>query len=91
MLRNAVWLFVVSSLVLFVFLPSYTKMQDLKQKNIDYKTQIEELKQKNIQLVEEKRRLEHDPMYLEKVAREKMGLVKEGEVIYRMMPANQEK
>jgi cell division protein FtsB len=66
-------------------------MQELKQKNIDYKAQIEELKHKNSQLVEEKSRLIHDPVYLEKVAREKMGLVKEGEVIYRIMPMNQTK
>ena len=87
MLKNALGLFIFSIVVLVVFLPSYTRMQDLKQKNSDYKKQIEQLTKKNAELKEEKRRLEQDPIYLEKVAREKMGLVKDGEVVYKIMPA----
>ena len=63
-------------------------MQQLKQKNANYRRQIQELKVKNAQMQEETRRLVNDPVYLEKVAREKMGLVKEGEVVYRMVPVN---
>ena len=63
-------------------------MQQLKQKNYNYKKQIEELRLKNAQLQVEQDRLKNDPVYLEKVAREKMGLVKEGESIYRMTPMN---
>ena len=59
-------------------------MQDLKERNLDYKKQIEALKKKNTELEEEKRKLEEDPVYLEKVAREKMRLIREGEMIYRM-------
>lgn len=69
-----------------VFLPSYTMMQDLKQRNLDYARQTERLTVENIRLREEKRRLEEDPVYLEKVAREKMGLIKEGEVVYKIVP-----
>ena len=61
-------------------------MQQLKQKNLNYRKQIEELRLKGVSLKEEKRRLENDPVYLEKVAREKMGLVKEGEVVYKVVP-----
>ena len=49
------------------------------------------LKKKNKKLGEERQLLENDPVYLEKVAREKMGLIKKGEVIYRIMPSNEEK
>ncbi|HQO57677.1 MAG TPA: septum formation initiator family protein [Candidatus Omnitrophota bacterium] len=90
MLKNAFFLFVGTIFVFAVFLPSYTELQDLKQKNREYDLQIQELKKQNEDLVEEKRRLEEDPEYLEKVAREKMGLIKEGEVIYKILPANQE-
>jgi len=90
MLKNAIWLFAVTIIILLVFLPSYSQLQDLKQKNSDFSQKIEHLTRENAQLKEEKRRLEEDPVYLEKVAREKMGLVREGEVIYRITPANQE-
>ena len=86
MIKSAVGLFVLTIIVLIIFLPSYTKMQDLKQKNLDYKRQIEQLQQKSAELREEKRLLETDPVYLEKVAREKMGLIREGEVVYKITP-----
>ena len=60
-------------------------MQDLKAKNSNYERQIYDLKMKNRQLAAEKKLLDNDPVYLEKVAREKMGLIKEGEVIYRIV------
>lgn len=93
MIKNAIGLFVLTIIVLIIFLPSYTKMQDLKQKNLDYKKQIEQLQQEALELREEKRLLESDPVYLEKVAREKMGLIREGEVVYKITPVsvNQEK
>ena len=86
MIKNALGLFILTIIVLIIFLPSYTKMQDLKQKNLDYKRQIEQLQQKSAELREEKRLLENDPVYLEKVAREKMGLIREGEVVYKITP-----
>ena len=87
MIKNAIALFTICFLILLYFLPSYTQMQDLKTKNQKYLEEIKQLKQKNTDLIAEKYRLEHDPVYLEKVAREKMGLIKEGEVIYRLPPA----
>jgi len=91
MLKNAIWLFVVAALILFVFLPSYTRMEDLRSKNEEYQKQLVTLKRENMQLIEERRLLKDDPAYLEKVAREKMGLVKEGEVVYKIVPAGEEK
>ena len=90
MIKNAVWLFIAAFIVLIIFLPSYTKMQDLQQKNNEYVDQIQQLKKENISLHEEKDRLDNDPVYLEKVGREKMGIVKEGETMYKIVPMNKE-
>lgn len=86
MLKSALGLFLFCIIVLVIFLPSYTKMQDLKQKEHDSKKQIQQLSKKNRQLKLEKKMLETDPIYLEKVAREKMGLIREGEVVYQITP-----
>ncbi|MFA5087923.1 MAG: septum formation initiator family protein [Candidatus Omnitrophota bacterium] len=91
MIKNAFWLFLFATVILFVFLPSYTKMQDLQQKNVEYKREIDLLQKKRDHLIREKKLLESDPVYLEKVAREKMGLVREGEVIYRLLPEEEKK
>ncbi|MEW5895517.1 MAG: septum formation initiator family protein [Candidatus Omnitrophota bacterium] len=90
MLKNPFFLFGLGVVLLLVFLPSYQRMQDLKQKNREYELGIQELVQENSRLSEEKRLLEEDPVYLEKVAREKMGLIREGEVIYKIVPAEEE-
>ncbi|MFH1359800.1 MAG: septum formation initiator family protein [Candidatus Omnitrophota bacterium] len=90
MLKNALWLFTIAVILLIVFIPSYSRMQDLRQKNSDYEAQIEKLKGDVVKLSEEKERLENDPVYLEKVGREKMGIGREGEVIYKMVPADEE-
>ena len=86
MLKNAFWIFIFSIVLFSLFLPSYTKMQDLEEKNRKYQKQVEQLVKKNYQLQEEKKMLDEDPVYLEKVAREKMGLIREGEVIYKIIP-----
>lgn len=90
MIKSALGLFVLAVLALVIFLPSYTKMQDLRQINDDYKKELIELKEGNSKLKQEERLLRDDPDYLEKVAREKMGLIKEGETIYKITPAPQE-
>ena len=90
MLKNAFILFAVAFAVLLIFLPAFSKWQDQKQKDREYQAKIEALEDEHQKLLEEKRLLEEDPDYLEKVAREKMGLIREGEVIYHLTPANAE-
>jgi cell division protein FtsB len=87
MLKNAIGLFIFTVIILLVFLPSYSKLQDLKQKNQDYAQRIKDLEAKNKKLIQEKHLLETDPEYIEKVGREKMGLVRPGEKIYKFAPA----
>ncbi len=88
MFRNALALFGLAVLTLAVFIPSYQQMQDLRQRNLDYVREIEELKKERITLIHEKRRLEEDPLYLEKVGREELNILREDEVIYKLVPVN---
>lgn len=85
-MKNAFLLFAVAVVILAMFLPTFSQKQMLQEKNRQYLREIYELKRQNAELTEEKRKLEDDPVYLEKVAREKMGIVKDGEVIYRITP-----
>ena len=49
-IKKATWLFTIAFIVLIIFLPGYSKLQDLRQKNRDLQKRIEELKQENISL-----------------------------------------
>ncbi len=86
MLKNAITLFILTVITLVLFLPSYTKMQDLKQKNSDYAERIIQLEAKTKRLEQEKNLLQTDPDYLEKVGRAKMGLIRQGETVYKIQP-----
>jgi cell division protein DivIC len=86
MLKKGTWLFLFAFLVLLAFLPSYTKLQDLKQRNQDFEERIVSLQREMDDLNQKLHRLENDPVYLEGIAREKMGVARKGEVIYKISP-----
>ena len=48
-----------------------------------YKEKIEKLEQENQELLEEIQRLRSDRSYIESMGRRELGLVKEGEILYR--------
>ncbi|MFA5355835.1 MAG: septum formation initiator family protein [Candidatus Omnitrophota bacterium] len=72
--------------LLVIFLPGYTKLQELKDKNRDMEDKIKYLNVENSLLQEELKRIENDPHYQEKIAREKMGVVRKGEVPIKIIP-----
>ena len=73
-------------LILIIFFPGYAKILEMRQKNRKLDADIKRLKGENIALGIEKEKLEKDPEYLEQVAREKLGIVKKGETVYRLVP-----
>lgn len=82
--RKTLVLLVAFSL-LIVFAPGYVKLQHVKAKHREILRQIEELRRENADLIEEAERLEEDPLYLEKKAREKMRVSKKGEIVYKVI------
>ena len=89
MLKNALSLFILTVIILALFLPSYSMMQDLKKKNADYARRITALEEKNKKFEEERHLLQTDPDYVEKVGRETMGLIRPGETVYKIIPVQQ--
>jgi cell division protein FtsB len=89
-LRKAFWLFGISVFLLIVFLPGYTKLQDLRDRNRDLQEKIKRLNIENSLLQQELARIESDPNYQEKIAREKMGMVRKGEVPIKIVPEPQD-
>ena len=85
-LRKAFWLFGTIVFLLIIFLPGYTKLQELRDRNRDLEVKIKRLKIENSLLQEELKRIETDPLYQEKIAREKMGVVRKGEIPIKIIP-----
>ncbi len=79
-LRKAFWLFGFAVLLLVLFLPGYTKLQELRVKNRELTEKFRKMAVDNFLLQEELKRIENDPVYQEKIARDKMGVVRKGEI-----------
>jgi cell division protein FtsB len=68
----------------FIFLNSYTRLQELKDRSRKLDTMIENLKTENALLQQQIQYLKNDPFFQEKVLREKTGLVRKGEVPFKI-------
>ena len=76
------WMIVVGVLAV-LFLPQLLQIQQLRERRRELRKEIERLEKENSQLRQETKLLQDDPLYIERVARKKLGVAREGEVIYR--------
>lgn len=81
------WVFVVGIILLIIYFPGYTKIQELRDKNRDLLEKNKILKAENAVLEKELKRLENDTFYQEKILREKMGVVRKNEIPVKIIPA----
>lgn len=79
-LRKSFWLFGFAVLLLFLFLPGYIKLQESRLKNRQLEEKFRKMAVENYLLQEELKRIENDPVYQEKIVRDKMGVVRRGEI-----------
>ena len=88
--KKTFWFFGIIIFLLIIFLPGYTKLQELRDKNRDLEAQIKRLTVENYLLQQELKRIENDPIYQEKIVREKMGVVRKGEIPIKLIPEKKE-
>ena len=74
------------AIILVIFLPPFAKYQEMRYKNRNLEREIKALKEETKRLEEEKKRLETDITYIERRAREKIGVAKKGEIILKESP-----
>ena len=73
----------VLAALIAIYLPGFARLQELKEENRILEKRIDILTRTNEELEEEKEKLETDPTYIEKIAREKLGMVRKGEIILK--------
>ena len=86
--KKAFWLLGITIFIFAVFLPGYLKVMELRGTNRELENRILTLSRENLVLQQEFRRLQTDPDYLEKFAREKTGIVRKGEIPVKIVPNN---
>ena len=85
---NRAKVLLVMAVLVIVFLPSFAKYQELNYKKDKLEERIGLLIKENKRLEAEKILLETDITYIEKKAREKLGVVRKGEIVLKDMPPN---
>jgi len=80
---RSVSFYIILGILLVIFLPPFAKYQELRYKNKSLAQKISALKDENKRLEEEKRKLETDIVYIEKRARENIGVVRKGEIVLK--------
>ena len=83
---GSIRLYFIIAILVVIFLPPFAKYQELRSKNKKLEARIRSLQEESKRLEDEKRKLETDITYVEKKAREKIGLVRKGEIIIKEAP-----
>jgi cell division protein FtsB len=73
----------VALLVVYAFTRELSHVNTLHQENERIKRKIKELEIANKELREKIEIIKKDKLYIEKIAREELGMIKQGEKIYR--------
>ena len=92
MKRRFVFLWLgIGLLILFIFfyLPGLSRVQELHLEEERLSKELADLDREIRALKEEKELLQKDQSYLEKVVREELGLVRPGEMVYKLVPQKQ--
>lgn len=77
-------LFFASAALIIIFLPGISRYHQLKSRQAKLDDRIERLKKSEVDLRKEQEKLQKDPTYIEKVARDKLQVTKKGETIVRV-------
>jgi len=85
--RKWIWVIVpivVLPLIFYIFYPKYITLRQYKEEITKLDRTIKELEGENSFLKKEIRELKHNPLYIERIAREELGMIRPGEKIYRV-------
>ena len=85
-IKKAAWIIGILAGLAVLFLPGYSKIQELRDRNRDLAEKNRRLQAENSLLQVELKRMENDQVYQEKVLREKMGVVRKNEVPVKIVP-----
>lgn len=76
------FLLLILFLIIFAtFLPKYTKIKELAQENDALSQKISQVESEIVALKKDLEAIKEDPFYLEKIAREQLGAVKDNEAV----------
>ncbi len=71
---------------MYLFIPTYSTLVRYGKEGEDLSVRIKDLRKENENLQIEINKLNNDPVYIEKMARKELGMMRQGEIMYKMTP-----
>ena len=81
--KQLIFILLIAGLLAIIFLPGYSELQKTREDNEQQKRRIVFLEEDNGSLKTELSKLRNNPDQVEEKAREKLGIVKQDEIIYK--------
>lgn len=81
--KNIVFGIVIFSLLIYLFSPNFVRLTKAYRQIQVLEDEIERLQSQNQSLQDDVSRLKSDPLYVEKIAREELGMARPKEIIYK--------
>ena len=81
--KKLIYILLIIGVFIAIFLPGFSKLMAFKNRNKNLEKRIEILTRTNKDLRSQVEKLENDPVYAEKIAREKLGMARKGEIILK--------
>lgn len=83
LLLRVVLVLTLTSVAIYMFAKEFSEFDELYKENQRIKGKTGELKNANEDLQKKIESLKNDKLYIEKVAREQLGMIKQGEKVYK--------
>ena len=88
--KTGVIIFLILAGLFVAFLtPKVLRVHQLETRSRSLDEELKKLQQQNLMLETELKLLRDDPVYLERVARQKLNKAKEGEIVYKVVREGQ--
>ncbi len=78
-------IFIILVILFLIFLPGFAKLQELKTKLAETEEKIRKVQRQNAVLEQRIAQMQNNTAYLEMVARDKLGIVKKGETVLKIV------
>ena len=79
------FLLIILAVFAVLLMPRVIQVQSLRSRSENLETELQKLRRENQELENQLRLLREDPVYLEKIAREKFNKAKQGEIVYKIV------
>ena len=90
--RKWIWItgvIFLGGFLMYLFVPTYITLARYREERAALDMRNKALEEENENLKMDISKLKNDPLYIEQIARKELGMIRQGEIIYRISPTEE--